>query len=467
MAALQKLRMFAHDCRANAAMIFALSVIPIFAVAGFAIDVNRQHSYQSKIQNALDFSVVATARYALKNPSTKDAELKIIAQDFFDAEVANAPEINLSKINFTRNGDLVTLDVSGDMPTSMMQIMGTKAMPLGTEAAAVFGEPSSAEIALVLDTSASMAGSKLTTLRVAANDMVDALVKPNSPSVKMSIVPFATYVNVGTGKKGESWLSVQPNSSSTKDRCSIPGSWYKDNCERESYSCTRDGVKKTCKRWECDDDDLEDAPRTCKKKTTTKKWYGCVKSRPDPYNIKDTNYTMQKVVGFVTTGSWACPTEIQELTNIPGQLKSTTAKLKASQNTYIATGLTWGYRTLTASAPFSEGTDVAAMKAKNGRKALVLMSDGENTKAPNSSGYHNSGNKAKANEITEKVCDEIKSQDIELYTIAFEITDTATKELLKRCATSSDFYYDAKNSADLKAAFAQISDEFRDIALAK
>ena len=72
-----------------------------------------------------------------------------------------------------------------------------------------------------------------------------------------------------------------------------------------------------------------------------------------------------------------------------------------------------------------------------------------------------------ANEITEKVCDEIKANDIELYTIAFEITDTATKELLKRCATNPDFYYDAKNSADLKAAFAQISDEFRDIALAK
>ena len=105
MAALQKLKMFAKDCRANAVMIFALSVIPIFAVVGFAIDVNRQHTYQSKVQNGLDFSVVATARYALKNPSADDDQLKIIAQNFFDAEIANAPEITLGNINFRRDGE--------------------------------------------------------------------------------------------------------------------------------------------------------------------------------------------------------------------------------------------------------------------------------------------------------------------------------------------------------------------------
>lgn len=467
MTALRTLKAFIRECRANTAMIFALSLIPILGVAGFAIDVNRQQTNQSKIQNGLDFAIVATARYALKNPDADDDQLKIIAQDFFDAEIANTPEINLAKLNFVRNGDLVSIDVTGDMPTSLMQVMGKKSMPLGTTAAAVFGEPSSAEIALVLDTSASMSGSKLTALRVAANDMVDTLVKPNSTAVKMSIVPFATYVNVGTSKKGESWLQVQADQSSTKDQCSIPNSWYKKNCKRESYSCTRDGVKRTCKRWKCDPDEKNNAPKTCKKKTTKKTWYGCVKSRPDPYNIKDSNFATQKVVGFVTTGSWTCPTEIRELTNIPGQLKSTTAKLKASQNTYIATGLTWGYRTLTSDAPFTEGTPAATMKAKNGRQALVLMSDGENTKAPNANGYHNSSSKTKANEITEKVCNEIKSDGIELYTIAFEITDSATKALLKSCASNPDYYYDAKNSADLKAAFEQISDEFRDIALAK
>lgn len=466
MAAFKWAKDFARECRANAAIIFALALVPVFAVAGFAIDLNRQQTYQHKIQNALDFAVVATARHALRNANSDDAQLKIIAQDFFDGEFGAMQEMTLNKITFKRDGDLVTLDVSGDMPTSLMQVVGKKRMPLGTTAAAVFGEPSSAEIALVLDTSYSMDGSKLTALRIAANDMVDTLVKPSNDAVKMSIVPFATYVNVGTDKKGQSWLDVQPNKTETKKSCSIPNSWYKKNCTRKSYSCTRDGVKKTCRKWVCDPDEKKDAPKTCKTKTTTQKWHGCVKSRKDPYNKSDTSYSTQKVYGFISNSASTCPTAIQELTNIPGQLKSTTAKLKANQNTYIATGLIWGLRTLSATAPFDEGADYAAVKAVNGRKALVLMSDGENTKSPNSNGYHNGSNKSQANDITKAVCDEIKSKEIELYTIAFEIDDATTKDLLKQCATSSDFYYDAKNAADLKDAFDKISNEFRDIALA-
>ncbi|MEL6825798.1 MAG: hypothetical protein AAFN91_06065 [Pseudomonadota bacterium] len=464
MAALQKLNIFAKDCRANAVMIFALSVIPIFAVVGFAIDVNRQHTYQSKVQNGLDFSVVATARYALKNPSADDDQLKIIAQNFFDAEIANAPEINLGNINFRRDGDLVTIAVSGDMPTSIMQVMGTETMPLGSEAAAVFGEPSSAEIALVLDTSGSMAGSRLSTLVTAANDMVDTLVKADSEAVKMSIVPFATYVNVGTDKKGESWLTVQTDRTTSREVCSIPTAWKRENCEREPYSCTRDGVAQTCNRWACDD--TSDAPETCNTVPRTQTWHGCVKSRSDPYNIKDEHFATQKVVGIRTNNASVCPTAIQELTNNPTDLKNKIGALRANQNTYIATGLTWGLRTLSSTAPFSEGQSYADSQAIGGRKALVLMSDGANTKAPNANGLHNSNSKTQANTITTAVCDEIKSNDIELYTIAFELTDTVTKDLLEDCATSPDFYYDATNAADLKAAFDQISDEFRDIALA-
>ena len=216
---------FAREIKANAAMIFALALIPVFAVAGFAIDLNRQQTYQHKVQNALDFAVVATARHALRNAGVKDAELKTIAQNFFDGEFDAMQEMKLNQITFTRAGDLVTLNVTGDMPTSLMQIVGKKRMPLGTTAAAVFGEPSSAEIALVLDTSYSMDGSKLTTLRIAANDMVDTLIKPGNEAVKMSIVPFATYVNVGTDKKGQSWLDVQASKTQTKKNCWIKNSW--------------------------------------------------------------------------------------------------------------------------------------------------------------------------------------------------------------------------------------------------
>ena len=125
MTALNQMRAFAQNHRANMAMILALAIIPLFAVVGFAIDMNRQTTHQNKVQNSLDFAIVATARHALKNPGASDDDLKQIVQGFFDAEIANAPQMNLSKLDFKRNGDLVTVSVSGDMPTKTGCFIGT------------------------------------------------------------------------------------------------------------------------------------------------------------------------------------------------------------------------------------------------------------------------------------------------------------------------------------------------------
>ncbi len=454
---------FWGDTKGNVAMLFGLSIIPIFLVAGFAVDNNRQATYQNKIQNALDFAVLSTAKYALSN-SASDEEFREMAQDFFDSQLELADEATLTQVSYSRVGDLVTLTVSGELPTAMMSVGGIKTMPLGTKSAAIFGEPAAAEIALVLDTSTSMAGSKLDTLEDAATSMIDDLIVDGSDAVKMSIVPFATYVNVGTDKEGESWIEVEPEYTSSYEQCSAPAGWYEEQCERETYDCVRDGIESTCSRWDCDDDLI--VPKTCEDKTRTHKWYGCVESREAPYNIKAEGFISRPVQGFTTTWSGACPAPMRELTSDADDLTDTIESLSARQNTYIATGLTWGLRTLTPGAPFDGGQDFTAFKDNGGRKALVLMSDGANTKAPSSNGKHNSNDDDLANDNTELVCDEIKSKEIELYTIAFEIDDDDTKELLEDCATSADHYFDASNAAELKEAFEDIGDEFRDIALA-
>lgn len=454
---------FATDMRGNVIMFFALALLPLMFVVGFSIDHSRQQNYQTKIQYALDFAVISTARIALTGDQT-DAELKTMAQDFFNSELTGYGAMKLSPVTFQRQGDVVSLTVAGDMPTTIMQIAGRDRMPLGTESAAVFGTPRAAEIALVLDTSYSMNGSRLTTLRAAANDLVDTLIDANSDAIKMSITPFATYVNVGTDKRGESWLDVEANKSGTYESCTVDSDWRNANCVRESYTCTRDGIASTCNRWNCGG---LTAPRTCTTRTWSNKWYGCVKSRSDPYNIKDSNYGAKPVGGFVTRGAWACPSPIQALTHNPASLKASITALNASQNTYIATGLTWGLRTLSAGAPFAEAAPYAPFYQDGGRKALVLMSDGANTRSPRTDGLHTEYDTIDANTITASVCDEIKAQQIELYTIAFEITDATTKKLLQDCATSVDTYYDAKDADDLKSAFKQIGNEFREIALAR
>ncbi|MEM7728433.1 MAG: hypothetical protein AAF311_04075, partial [Pseudomonadota bacterium] len=89
-------------------------------------------------------------------------------------------------------------------------------------------------------------------------------------------------------------------------------------------------------------------------------------------------------------------------------------------------------------------------------KVMVLMTDGENTKSKNGR-WHNKGNKKDADDKTKALCGLIKAEDIHIYTIAYEVTDSATKTLLSNCATDSGSYFDAKNAAQLSSAFEEIA----------
>ena len=43
-----------------------------------------------------------------------------------------------------------------------------------------------------------------------------------------------------------------------------------------------------------------------------------------------------------------------------------------------------------------------------------------------------------ANAATARMCDNAKNEGIEIYTIAFQVADGATKSLLRKCASSND-----------------------------
>jgi len=313
-------------------------------------------------------------------------------------------------------GDEVVLTASGKLDTAMMSIIGQPTMPLGSVSAVVYDIQTPIEMTLVLDTSGSMGGQKLTDLKASAKSLVDVLlpsaIPANNGPVKVSVVPFAHYVNVGTDKRFESWIDVES--------------------DYDEYS-----------------------------------WYGCVESRGNPLNVQDDSFLTDPVVGFVTTNGNLCPAPIQELTNSQQKAYDAIDALTARNYTYIAAGLTWGLRTLSPGAPFSEGEDYVAFADKDGRKALVLMSDGANTRSVSSSGLHNSSDVSEANKITLEVCAEVKAKEIEVYTIAFELDDETTKTMLEACATTTDWFYDAKDAAALQLAFDDIGRSLTELAISR
>jgi len=113
--------------------------------------------------------------------------------------------------------------------------------------------------------------------------------------------------------------------------------------------------------------------------------------------------------------------------------------LNAEGGTDSTDAFAWGYAKVTSPTEISEHV------AKTGqvpKKVIVFMTDGDNN-------YYS------ADTSTKILCDEAKADGVTIYSIAFDAPDRG-KELLSYCANSLDHYFDAKNSAELIAAFKDI-----------
>lgn len=142
--------------------------------------------------------------------------------------------------------------------------------------------------------------------------------------------------------------------------------------------------------------------------------------------------------------------------------------------TNISEGLAWGWRTISPTAPFTEGSAYGDV-----RKVIVLMTDGENNinPAPNLSNLSEysaygflqewdktrvdtvsyDGFKTYTNERMSSVCTNAKAMDITIYTVAFSVTDQDTLDFLSDCATDSSYSYTADTAQDLIHAFQNIA----------
>ena len=94
------------------------------------------------------------------------------------------------------------------------------------------------------------------------------------------------------------------------------------------------------------------------------------------------------------------------------------------------------------------------------------MTDGENTKLMETSGTYKGRHNAsppgsspakQANDWTKELCDNVKSTNIEIFAVAFEVADPQAKKLVEYCASDAAHYFDATDSNALLSAFSQIA----------
>lgn len=456
------MKSFLKDKSGNIAVNIALLGIPLMLSAGAAIDYSQLARKQSSLQNVTDSAALAVA-LDLQKFSQTEVEAKVDSYLRANLTPSQYLEVKNVIVEIPPNKEKVTVKATAKYPTSIMQIAGINNLTY-TPKSVVNAPTGNAEIMMVLDTTGSMADDgKIDALKVSATRFVDDLLQANDfrERVKIGITPFARYVNVGVDNRDAPWMDVPADYSQTNTpeqqsyvtstSCSSSAFSILENFTTTSMTCASTQLGTTI---------------TDSGETTNYSWTGCAGSRTYPNNLNDENYN-QRVPGVLGV---YCPNRITQLTDDETVLKGEIDTLMASGATYIPTGLTWGWRALSGGEPFDDGATAEDASNNGIQKVLVLMTDGETQSSINDADrkLHDGTNLVQANQYMIEVCNNIKADGIQIYTIGFgNSIPMATLDLLKQCSTDGSSYYNAKDGAALTSAFSDITTKLSNLYLSE
>jgi Flp pilus assembly protein TadG len=459
-----RLSKFARAASGSVTHMFALAVFPMMLAVGVAVDMVQTNRTLTIIQGAAD----AAALGAGASRETDKAKLEKMVKDYLTANGLEDALDDIDEISsdLDPKNNVFSVTIRGKRNTSLMHLAGIDTMGLNAKSEVRLGAEGY-EVVLVLDNTASMnEGGRLPALKVAANELVEKLMeaKDFGAYVKLGIVPFSTYVNIGMSRRNESWLDVPADKSETKHSCwnTYPDA-SKSNCRQ--VPTLNDGVPTGSTHEQCDWN--YGAPKeVCGTVNISETWSGCIGSRVEP---------LDETLGTVSTPykgimNTSCGSEIVELTDSQSKLKAAIDGLVATGETYIPAGLLWGWHMVESEEPLKKAKTRAAMKDIGGTKAIVLMTDGQNTLAPYAPhhwGGAGAADWAKGDAKASTLCANIKKDGITVYTVAFMVTDPTSLDLMSSCASDPSKALTADNAAELAEAFKNIGSSLMALRLSK
>ena len=449
-------RKFRNDRSGAAAVIFAITLLPMAFAIGAAIDYASAIRMRATLTSSLDSAALAVAVAQVSGQNVNLANGALTQAVKKQLQGALGPYGASAQVSTTASIDASgALEASAQItvPTQLMGIVGISSINVNaTTRVSMPGGP--VELAMALDTTASMAGAKIDALKAAATDLNNTLFSiPNAAAnVKVAVVPFNQYVNIGLADRNASWLTgaqdyTTPASGSCQD---LPNMVCTGGYTTINSTCTSDGLTYPCSYNSCNAYTQQGTYQSCPS-AVDHVWHGCVGSRNLPTDV-DANADRADVGNPVPAliDYWCSP-PLLRLTNNQATVQATINSLSASGETYIPPGLLWGWRTLSPNTPYADG---AAYNSRT-RKYIVLMTDGFNTHSPNYPD-HSGADTVTANNLTAQTCASIKANGIKIFTVAFQVTDLTIKAILQNCASSSTAYFDSTSAADLQTAFQAI-----------
>jgi hypothetical protein len=291
-----------------------------------------------------------------------------------------------------------------------------------SETSAALYSDKAIEVAMMLDVTGSMSGQKIKDLKTAANNALDAFLAnqdPKNPRVRVAIVPYADAVNTGA----------------------LSNTVYAETKFTTSEPPALDDPR-----------GVSTAPDECATERKGREQF----TDASPYTtMVNRDYRLK-----------FCPAAtLTPLSADIAALKKTVGKFSASGSTAGHIGIQWSWYMLSPkwANVLPKASDPAAYDPKKVAKYAILMTDGEfNTafagvpKKDETTGAQ----ATRSRNYAEELCDKMKADGIEVFTVGFMLKEAGAKAVLGDCASpdsaSTTHYFETSSGEQLNAAFLEI-----------
>ena len=443
------MRRFLKSERGAVIVYVALATVPMFIAIGAAVDTTRAYHARDRLSHALDAAglAVGAALSSGEDPQT-------VLNNYFRLNYPDQSAMLQGNPTLVITNNVITVSANISMPASFMRVAGFDQIPISSTSQ-IKRDDKAMEIALVLDNTGSMYGSKIAALRSAATDLVNILFGTTIIHDRLSVgvIPYAATVNIGSIAP-----QVVGNDPAGFFNTADPSQWKGCVMARGGGEDLTDNYTSGVNDWSF-------------------YWYPSGQDNPWP-----PIYNFPSFPWWNTGPNVYCPTPITPLNN---NKNTVLAAIDAMQiwggGTFVNLGMAWGWRVLSPSTPFTEGK---AYSDPDNIKVAILMTDGLNQfggsprySRQHLSGYTSygyleqallgttsySGATTELNNRLTQVCNNMKAAGILVYTITFQLTDPTTKAIFQACATDPAKYFNSPSQGDLQSAFQTIGNELRNL----
>ena len=190
-----RLGAFTRSRRGNVAMMWAFMGAVLIGLVGLTVDFTRAQAIRAQLQNAADGAALVAERNTMMNEAQRTAA----ARAFFDAEMGDyAADVSEFRVeDLGEVGHRVQAAIPMDL--TLARLVRNEPWTIRVESQAEQGGRD-IEVAVVVDTTGSMSGSRISSLRQAATDLVNIIVSDEQEPYysKVALVPYSLAVNPGT-----------------------------------------------------------------------------------------------------------------------------------------------------------------------------------------------------------------------------------------------------------------------------